>query len=168
MISFKQFLAEEETLLNEVFAAPPFAERDSDAEAFAQKMVPPNTIHDVHVHKVEGMLPKHRIMSFTNNNDEREHHIMTMDNTHGRLGHDDISPSNSLAAYGHIVHKTKESIDKGQSTRFQVRDPRQYDMYHKTVSRMIDRSGKNATIHELGKQTSAQGFKIPTFVVEPN
>lgn len=168
MISFKQFLLNEDTQLDEVFSAAPSSTRDADMEEFAKKMVPPGTIRDVEIHKVDGMMDNHRVMSFTNHNDEREHHIMTTDNQHGRLDSGDISPTNSLAAYGHIVHKTRESLANGQSTRFQVREPRQYDMYHKAVTRMVARNGGNASVHELGKQPTAQGFRMPTFVVEPH
>lgn len=156
-----------EELLNEIFDKAPESERDSFVEPMLQFMVPKGT-KNIEAHKVSGMSDMHRVIHFDAPNGMKEFHIMHLGNHHGKLEDGDIDHKNAQAAYGHIIHHVKKTIDNGQSVKIQAREPRQYRMYKSAVDRMIKRNPDKAEVTELGVRPTVQGmFKAHTLVIEP-
>lgn len=166
MMSFAEFIVEEEQFLTEIFDKVPTYVRDSETEKFAKKMVP-SSVTNVEMHKVDGMSDSHRVMHFRNGNNENEFHIIDLNGNHGRLDSNSVDHSNAASAYSHIIHKTKQGLDNGISTRFQAKDPRQYDLYHKAASRLVKHHSTPSEIFSLGTQPTVQGFSAKTFTIEP-
>jgi hypothetical protein len=166
MKTFLEFLAEQQ--LDEMFNRVPDAERDEDIESI-MPMMSPEPMHDLQVHKVNGMSDIHRVAQFTNKNGEREFHIMNMFNpTAERLDRGGVEPHQAHAAYGFIFHHAQEALQKGQPVKLQSIHARQSALYKNAANRMVAKHGEDKyQVSDKGVQPTVQGWNAHTTMIEP-